>query len=162
MVLCGSGLIFMSDIPAALRRWFALLKFAGATAFDTPAKPFGISERVAAAAATQKLYLAYDYVADTQLKCRALLRQAGFDAIEVRTEIVNTRPVELAQATAFWDERLDHPGWQPLKEAPQTIRNAARAQYLRDITAEAVDGFVPNETAENFAYGRKPPHEAPD
>jgi len=107
------------------------------------------------------VYLAYDYVADTPLKCRALLRQAGFEAIEVRTELVNASPVELAQAIAFWDQRLDHPAWRSLKEAPQPIRDSARAQYLADIMAEAVDGFVPNETAENFAYGRKPAEKAP-
>ena len=161
LIFCASGLVFMSDIPAALRRWFDLLKPAGASAFDTPAKPFGISERIAAAAASQNVYLAYDYVADTALKCRALLQQAGFEAIEVRTELVNASPVELAEAIAFWDERLDHPAWRSLKEAPQPLRHAAHVQYLRDITAQAVDGIFPNDKAQNFAHGRKPPEKRP-
>lgn len=157
LILCASGLIFLSDVPAALCRWFALLKPAGVIDFNTPAKPFGLSERVAVAAASQNVCLAYDYVADTPLKCRTLLHQAGFEAIEVRTELVNASPVTLIEAIAFWEERLDHPAWRSLKEAPQAVRNTARAQYFRDIRAQAVNGFIPNETAENFAYGRKPP-----
>jgi hypothetical protein len=125
-----------------------------------PAKPFGISEQIAAAAAGQNVYLAYDYVADTPLKCRTLLRQAGFEAVEVRTEIVNATSIELAEAIAFWDERLEHPTWRSLKEAPESVRRAARAQYVRETTARAVDGFVPNVAAQNFAYGRKPPEKA--
>lgn len=127
--------ILESNIPAALRRWFDLLKPAGGIAFDMPAKPFGLSERIAAAAASQNVYRLYDSVADMPLKCRSLLQQAGFEAIEVHTEVVNTSPIELAEAIAFCDERLDHPAWPSLNEAPESVRHTARAILPRHYGA---------------------------
>jgi hypothetical protein len=45
----------MRDIPGALRRWARWLKPKGYIAFDMPAKPFGLSQMVAEAAAGQRI-----------------------------------------------------------------------------------------------------------
>jgi hypothetical protein len=55
----------MRDIPDALRRWFRWLRPTGSIAFDMPAKPFGVSQMVAEAAAGQGIILTYDSVADS-------------------------------------------------------------------------------------------------
>jgi hypothetical protein len=81
---------------------------------------------------------------------------AGFEAVNIRTEFVNSSSLELAKAIAFWDERIDHPAWQALKQLPQTAREAMRSEYVSSVTAAAVDGYVPNDTALNFAFARKP------
>jgi hypothetical protein len=76
-----------------------------------------------------------------------------------RTSELNSRtlaPIELAKAIAFWDERIDHPAWQALNQAQPTTRKAMRSEYVDSVTAAAVAGFVPNDTALNFAFGRKP------
>ena len=154
-VFCASALVLLSNIRAALRRWFELLRPSGVVAFDTPAKPFGISQRAAEAAAKQNILLTYNEVADTPAKCRFLLREAGFHEVNVRTEIVSSSPIDLAKAVGFWDAHLDHPAWEPLRKAPHHARDAARSDYIRSLESSCMHGYVPNEIALNFVVGRK-------
>jgi hypothetical protein len=125
-------------------------------AFDAPGMPFGVSERIADIAADHGVRLAYSDVADTPSKCRSLLEGAGFQVVNVRTDLANSSPLELGKAIAFWDERIDHPAWQALNQVPHTTREAMRSEYVSSITAATVDGYVPNDTALNFAFGRRP------
>jgi hypothetical protein len=59
-------------------------------------------------------------------------------------------------ALAFWDTHLGHPAWQALKTAPPATRDAIRSTYVERVTAAAISGRVPNDTALNFSFGRKP------
>ena len=154
-IFCASAIVFMSDIPCALRHWFDFLKPQGIIAFDAPAKPFGISQRIAEIAAEHGVHLPYADIADTQTKCRSLLEGAGFEVVAIRTELANATPISLVKAIAFWDERLDHPAWQALNQAQPATREAMRSEYIHSVTARAVDGSVPNDTALNFVFGRK-------
>jgi ubiquinone/menaquinone biosynthesis C-methylase UbiE len=154
-VFAASAIVFMSDIPRALRHWRDVLKPRGVIAFDTPAKPFGLSQTIAEIAAAHGIHLAYATIADTAEKCRALLTSAGYEVLDVRTERAATSPMELGKAIAFWDERLEHPAWHSLTHASAATRAAVRSDYVASVTAAAVDGFVPNETALNFVFGRK-------
>ena len=153
---CASALVLMSDIPRALRHWFSFLRPGGMIAFDAPGKPFGLSGRVAKVAAAHGVRLGYADMADTPAKCRTFLEEAGFEPLSITTELVDTRPVAINEAAAFFDERIDHPAWRALKDAPAATRRAVRAAYLTDVEAEAVDGRVPNDTALNVAFGRRP------
>ncbi len=155
-LVCASALVLMSDIPRALRHWHDLLKPGGIIAFDTPARPFGISGTVAEIASRHGIRLRYADVADTPGKCRSLLEEAGFQVVAVTTELANAAPIELEKAIGFWDDHMDHPAWQALKEAPPATRDAIRSAYVDGIAAVATGGQVPNDTALNFAFGRKP------
>jgi ubiquinone/menaquinone biosynthesis C-methylase UbiE len=156
LIFCASAIVFMSDIPLALRHWLEFLKPGGVIAFDAPAKPFGLSQRIAEIAAAHGVRLTYADIADTPSKCRSLLEGAGFEVVDVRTELANSRPLELDKAIAFWDERMDHPAWQALNQAQPATRVAMRSEYVESVTAAAaVHGRVPNETALNFVFGRK-------
>ena len=142
-LLCASALVLMSDIPRALHHWFSFLKPGGIIAFDTPAKPFGISGMAAAIAAEYGVRLDYADVAGTLGKCRWFLEEAGFEVVAVTTELASAAPIEVGKAVAFWDDHIDHPAWQALKEAPPAIREAVRAAYVDSITTAAIDGQVP-------------------
>ena len=155
-VFCSSALVSMLDIPRALHHWIDLLRPGGIIAFDAPSKPFGIAQMIADIVAGHGVHLTYADIADTPDKCRSLLEEAGFEVVAVRTELANTNPIELSEAIAFWDTRLDHPAWRALKEAQSTTREAMRSEYADRVTAAAVAGYVPNDTALNFAFGRKP------
>jgi SAM-dependent methyltransferase len=155
-IFCSSALVLMSDIPRALHHWIDFLKPGGMIAFDAPSKPFGISEMIADIAAEHGVHLTYADIADTPDKCRSLLKEAGFEVVAVRTELANTNPIELGEAIAYWDTRLDHPAWRALNEAQSSTREAMRSEYVDGVTAAAVSGYVPNDTALNFAFGRKP------
>ena len=155
-LVCASALVLMSDIPRALRHWHDLLKPGGIIAFDTPSRPFGISGMVAEIASRHGVRLGYAEVADTPGKCRSFLEEAGFQVVAVTTELADTAPIELGKAVRFWDDHIDHPAWQALKEAPPATRDAIRSAYADGVAAVAVDGQVPNDTALNFAFGRRP------
>lgn len=155
-VFCSSGLVLMRDILQALRHWFGFVKPGGKIAFDTPAKPFGISQMVAESAAAQGVHLPYADAADTQAKCRSLLEMAGFEVMAVRTELAHTEPIELSHAIAFYESRLDHPAWHALSQAEPAMREAIRSDYVRRLRSAAVAGYVPNDTALNLAFGRRP------
>ena len=155
-LVCASALVLMSDIPRALHHWSSLLKPGGIIAFDTPARPFGLSGAIAEIAARHGVNLGYADLADTPAKCRSLLEGAEFEVLAIRTELADTTPVELGKAAAFWDDHIDHPAWRTLNEAPSATREAIRSAYIDSVTAAAVDGQVPNDTALNFAFGRKP------
>lgn len=154
-IFCASAVVLMSDIPRALRHWFDFLKPRGIIAFDMPAKPFGISQRIAEIAAEHDVRLAYADIADTRSKCCSLLEAAGFEVVDVRTELASSNPIELAKAVAFWDGRIGHPAWQALTQVQPATREAMRSEYVDSITAGAVDGWVANDTALNFVFGRK-------
>jgi ubiquinone/menaquinone biosynthesis C-methylase UbiE len=154
-IFCASGIVFMSCIPRALRHWFGFLKPGGVIAFDAPAKPFGVSQRIAEIAAAHGVCLSYADIADTPSKCRSLLVGAGFAVVDVRTELANASAIALGEAIAFWDGRIGHPAWQALGQAEPASLEVMRYEYVDSVTAAAVDGQVPNETALNFVFGRK-------
>ena len=154
-IFCASGIVFMSDIPRALRHWSDFLKPGGIIAFDAPAKPFGISQRIAEIAAVHGIYLSYADVADTASKCRALLAGARFEVVDVRTELADASSIALGEAIAFWDGRMGHPAWRALRQAELATREVIRSEYVDRVTAMAVEGWVPNETALNFVFGRR-------
>jgi SAM-dependent methyltransferase len=155
-VVAASALVLMSDVPRALRHWSGFLKPGGMIAFDAPARPFGLAGRIAEVASTHGVRLGYADVADTPGKCRSLLERAGFEVVAVTTELADTAPIGLREAIAFLDGHLDHPAWQALKEAPASTREAVRSAYVNTVTAVAIHGQVPNDTALNFVFGRKP------
>lgn len=155
LLLCASALIMMQDIPAALRLWSHWLKPGGSIAFEMPAKPFGVAQWIAEAAAPHGILLPYDTAADTPAKCRALLEQAGFEVLSITTQVVGDHPMAVDEAIAFLDDRLDHPAWRLLQEATPQKREAIRTAYRAMLTRKAIAGQVPNPVAQNFAYGRK-------
>jgi ubiquinone/menaquinone biosynthesis C-methylase UbiE len=155
-IVCASALVLMSNIPRALRHWATFLKTGGVLAFDTPAKPFGLSQRAVEIAARHGIHLSYGEAADTPDKCRALIKAAALEVLDVRTELANTTPMSMQDAIAFWDQRIDHPAWKPIKEATSSVRRTMRSDFVRSIEADAVNGYVPNDTALNFSYARQP------
>jgi ubiquinone/menaquinone biosynthesis C-methylase UbiE len=156
-LFCGSALVLMSDIPAALRRWCDLLKPGGTIAFDTPSKPFGFSQRAAEAALRHGVELKYGEVAATPEKCHALVEQAGFEVVSIRKEFARVTPIALGQVIAMYDERLDHPAWRGIKEADSITREAIRNDYICSATADLINGNVPNEVALCFTTAPKEP-----
>ena len=154
-VLLGSALVLMRDIPAMLQRCMQWLAPRGRIGFDMPAKPFGLSQWVAEAAAEQGIHLDYDSVADTPAKCRELLECEGFIDVSVEKLVVSDDPVSMRDAIVFMDQRVDHPAWRALKEVPEQKRQAVRSNYLSTLERSAVEGMVPNTVALNFTYGTK-------
>jgi ubiquinone/menaquinone biosynthesis C-methylase UbiE len=150
-IFCASALVLLSGPAAALRCWRPLLKPHGMIAFDTPAKPFGFSERAAAAGRRHGINLPYDTIADTEEKCRALLAQAQLQPVSIRKTLVATSKITPEAALALYDERMDHPAWRPIAQSAPEIRAAIRADYIASIAA---DGSLDNEVALLFTTAK--------
>lgn len=154
-IFCASALVLMADVNAALRRWRHLLKAGGTIAFDTPAKPFGFSQRASDAALRNGVNLSYGDLADTSEKCRALLAQADLEIVSVRKAFASTAPIKLNLVIAMYDQRIDHPAWRGIKEASPEVRKAIRDDFIESATSDAMDGFVPNDVALFFSTGMR-------
>ena len=111
---------------------------------------------VAESATAHGVHLRYADIAETPAKCRSLLERAGFEVIEVRTELAHAEPIELSKAVAFYESRLDHPAWHILSQAEPETREAIRSDYVRRLKSAAVAGYLPNDTVLNLAFGRRP------
>lgn len=155
-VFCSSALVLMADPPAALCLWASFLKPGGILAFDTPAKPFGISDLAVAAAARHGVKLAYADVGDTPAKCRNLVAATGLEAVSVRTVLSSSRTIDIATAVALYDDRLDHPAWSALGMAEPETRAGIRASYIEQIHVAAPAGEFLEEMALNVTIARMP------
>ncbi|MEP3145568.1 class I SAM-dependent methyltransferase [Qipengyuania citrea] len=156
-IFCASAIVLMSDVQGALSHWRTLLKPGGTIAFDTPAKPFGFSQRVSEAALRNGVRLAYSDLADTPGKCRTLLIESGMDVVSIRKAFASKAPIKIDRMIAMYDERLDHPAWRAIKEARAAVRETIRTAFIEGSIADAVDGYVPNDTALYFTIGMKRP-----
>lgn len=157
-IFCASAIVLMSDVLGVLLHWQTFLKPGGTIAFDTPGKPFGFSQRVSEAASKNGVWLAYSDLADTPSKCRTLLSESYMEMVSIRKAFASKTPIKVDRMIAMYDERLDHPAWRAIKEASSAVREAIRTDFIKRSIADAVDGYVPNETALYFTIGAKRPH----
>jgi hypothetical protein len=82
------------------------------------------------AAASPNIYLSYNSIADNPEKSRLLLTRAGFAGVQIQEKLVNSDPVTLDEAIAFWDYRRDHPAWAPLSQSSRETREASRTESV--------------------------------
>lgn len=155
-IFCASALVLMSDVAKMLRRWRELLRPGGTIAFDTPGSPFGFSQRASEAAQRHGVSPSYTDLANTPDKCRALVSAAGMEVVSVRKALASTTPIRLEAVIDMYDERIDHPAWRSIREANTDERKAIRADFIESATADAVDGYVPNNVALFFTVCSKP------
>jgi len=87
VILCSSALMWMSDIPGTLRNCRKWLKTGGLLAFSCYSESsFTIPLYVRACARFGIALPNCNEPLGTHERCRALLRDAGFDKIDIRTE----------------------------------------------------------------------------
>ena len=157
-IFCSSAIVLMSNIPRALRHWFEFLKPRGMMAFDAPAKPFGdIPKDCGDCRGSRRPVALITDVADTPRQMPVASGAGRVRGCETCARNSQTSsPIELGKALAFWDERMDHPAWQALKQEQTPRVKQCVPNTSISVTAAAVDGYVPNDTALNLAFGRKP------
>ncbi len=80
------------------------------------------------------------------------------DVVSIRKAFATTAPIKVDCMIAMYDERLDHPAWRAIKKASREVREAIRTDFIESSAADAVDGYVPNDTALYFTIGVKRPN----
>lgn len=133
LILCGSALPYMSDIPAALRLWRGLLKPAGRLAFNCWSEgSYMMGPLLRSVAGRHGIALPRTVeVVGTPDRCRAVLSEAGFARSEVVVEPAG-RYITMEQAERAWDVWMTHPIFRP-RRTDEAVRLAGlRGEYVEE------------------------------
>lgn len=157
-VLCGLGVLFFPDQPAAAREWHRLLRPGGRVVFSAWRQRFGGATREQLDARLAALGLRAPSITSPHTQdpeaCRSLLEQAGFEDVEVLTE---QHGFFYASAEEYWEEDVVSSIMGTLLarlEAQDLAR--LREEHLAEVAATATPQGIWREGAVNFARGRKP------
>ena len=160
-VLCAAALIWMSDIPTALRHWHQKLKSGGWLGFQThPESAFVMSRVLQQVAAQHGIDLRFHRPVGTPEKIYQLLAEAGYEAIAIHTE-TEGHWLTLEDALAF--ERIcayPAPGQypHPLSLCSVELRTHIQQDYEAAIIALSTEQGVWNDTTSCFVRARKQIH----
>ncbi|MEH1836117.1 MAG: methyltransferase domain-containing protein [Nostoc sp.] len=159
VVLCSSALIWMADVPAALRLWHQLLKpggligfhafadtaFVGGVTMQKVAQKYGVS-------------LAFSKPTGTIEKCHDLLKTAGFETIEIKSEQDGSY-ISLQQAKRMWSGG-SHPAPgqfpNPMNQLSSGQLEKLKAEFEAELAVLVTQQGIWNDITTFYTFGRKP------
>ncbi|WP_083776751.1 class I SAM-dependent methyltransferase [Acaryochloris marina] len=158
-LFCSSALIWMSDLPKALRLWHRVLKPGGLLGFHAFAETAFIAGVVAQRVLErQGISVLLNKPTGTVEKCHRLLTQAGFVDIDFKVEVDGSY-LSLERLRGMWlgDSSSPAPGQYPnpvsLLSAEQLA--AARADYVQELETLQTDQGIWSDSTIFYTYGRK-------
>jgi ubiquinone/menaquinone biosynthesis C-methylase UbiE len=159
IVLCSSALIWMADVPAALRLWHQLLKPGGLIGFHAFADTaFVGGMTVQKVAEKYGVSLAFSKPTGTIEKCHDLLKAAGFEAIEIKSEQDGSY-ISLEQAKQMW-AGSSHPAPgqfpNPLSQLSSGQLEEVKAEFEAELAALVTEQGIWNDLTIFYTFGRKP------
>ncbi|MEH2244202.1 class I SAM-dependent methyltransferase [Nostoc sp.] len=159
VVLCSSALIWMADVLAALRLWHQLLKpggligfhafadtaFVGGVTMQKVAQKYGVS-------------LAFSKPTGTIEKCHDLLKTAGFEAIEIKSEQDGSY-ISLQQAKRMWSGG-SHPAPgqfpNPMNQLSSGQLEKLKAEFEAELAVLVTQQGIWNDITTFYTFGCKP------
>jgi ubiquinone/menaquinone biosynthesis C-methylase UbiE len=159
IILCSSALIWMADVPAALRLWHQFLKpggLIGFHAFSDTAFVEGVT--LQKVAEKYGVSLAFSKPTGTIEKCHNLLKTAGFEAIEVKSEQDGSY-ISLEQAKQMWaGSSRPAPGQfpNPLSQLSSEQLEEVKAKFEAELAALVTEQGIWNDMTIFYTFGRKP------
>jgi ubiquinone/menaquinone biosynthesis C-methylase UbiE len=159
VVLCSSALIWMGNIPAALRLWHRLLKPGGLIGFHAFADTAFVGGVVLRQVAQKYgLSLLFNQPTGTIDKCHNLLAAAGLEAIAIKSE-QDGNYISLEQAEQMWGGKL-HPAPgqfpHPLSQLSSAELEQAKTEYVAELAALVTEQGIWNDITIFYTFGRKP------
>ena len=153
-ILCSSAIVYLTDIPAALRNWHRFLKKGGLVAFSCFAeKALTVSIMYRAVAQRYGIFLPNpNEPLDTPEKCHKMLREAGFEDIKVITEQLGNY---ISNADTLWNINLNSACGNPLLQLSLEKLEQCKAEYIAELEALATDQGIWNDVKTQFVLGRK-------
>ena len=154
-VLCCSALPLMTNVPADLRLWHRFLKpdgliglqvfaetaFVGGVVLKRVAQRYGVS-------------LVFSDLTGTEEKCYTLLREAGFEDVEVKTEQFGSF-ISSSQAKRTLEGSFKHPLCRSLGQLSLLQLELVWAECLAELEVLATDKGIWNDITTFFVLGRK-------
>ena len=157
VVVCVSALPYLTDIPAALRKWHGYLKPGGRVAFNCWSEASyvtGFLLRTVAARHGIRMPVTGEDVGSPD-RCRALLTEAGFVESEVVVDPSAQHFVPMERVERAWDGWVKNPIFHPRNPGDATRLLGLRDEYLAEARTRASDQGVWDEMTAYFVRGRK-------
>ena len=162
VVLCSSALIWMADIPKTLRLWHQLLKPGGLIGFHAFADTaFVGGVTVQKVAEKYGVSLALSKPTGTIEKCHDLLKTAGFEAIEIKSEqdgsYISLDSLEQAKGMWFGGSH-PVPGQfpNPMKQLSSGQLEEVKAEFEAELATLVTEQGIWNDLTIFYTFGRKP------
>ncbi len=158
-IFCSSALIWMSDLLNALRLWHRLLKPGGLLGFHAFADTAFVGGVVSQGVLEKYgISLLFSKPTGTVEKCYDLLQQAGFEAINIKSEQTGSY-ISLEKAKGMWlaNGSSPVPGQYPNPLLKLTSEQLAQAKVEFDTQLEAMqtEQGIWNDITIFYAFGRK-------
>ncbi len=153
-ILCASALIYLSDIPGALKNWHAWLKGGGKVAFSCFAEnAFTLSVLFREMAREHGIILSSPNEAlGTPEKCRQLLEQANFGEIEIVTEQLGGYTNNFEGA---WNGNLNSALSSQVSQLPPEQLARLKTEYLTKAKGLTTEQGIWNDITTFFVTGAK-------
>ncbi|AGY60614.1 class I SAM-dependent methyltransferase [Gloeobacter kilaueensis] len=163
-VLCSSAIVWLADIPAALRRWHRWLAPGGVLAFHAFSERSFVTGWVLQQLAVRHgvPLKGFHALTGSPERCIALVEAAGFEDAVVTIEDRSSY-LSLAEAQNQYGRILTGPFPQapvagsPFDSLNPAERAALQADYEAELTALAGDRGVWNENVTYYVVCRRPP-----
>lgn len=159
-IYCANAIFWMSNLQAALRHWYELLKPGGVVGFNaTPSSSFFWGYAARKALATVGIDFICNIPAGDEANAREMLSNAGF--INFRLHAVTDgryTSVEDAKRPPFITMESYAPGQHPhpLEGVSEEIIQQAQVAFDAEVDKYATDEGVWHDTTQYYIYGQKP------
>ncbi len=153
-ILCSSAIVYLTDIPAALRSWYRFLKPQGIVAFSCFAET-AMTISVLYRAKLQDCGITVanpNKILGTPEKCLETIQNAGFKDVDIKTEQFG---FYLSEAQSAWQANSNSAcGYQVFQLSPEKLAQL-KAEYLTELETLATDKGIWNDALAFFVVARK-------
>jgi ubiquinone/menaquinone biosynthesis C-methylase UbiE len=154
-ILCSSAIVYLTDIPASLRRWHNALKPGGTIAFSCLAETSPTAS-VLFRTVVQRYGITIpnpNQLLGTSKRCCQLLEMIGFKEIEITTEQFGSY---LQNGESAWTDNAKSAfGLQDVKWSTEQLEQC-RQEYFKEINKASSEEGCWNDITMFFVTARKP------
>lgn len=156
VVLCCSALVYLRNIPTALRRWYQFLKPGRLLGFNSFAETTFVATAVLVKVAKRYgiALSSPNKPTGTAQKCSALLQEAGFEDVEVKTEQFGSY-ISMSQAQGQWESALKNPHCHSLRQLSLEQLEQLKIDCVTELEALVTDKGIWNNITTFSTFGHK-------